>query len=364
MERVLLNKISWLKKKKPDWKIKIVTSDQENRQPFYSLPEGVDMVDLQINYSRGNSLVAIAKIIDFFCRRAIHKKRLAKLLNNEDADIVVTLYPSESSFIPKLKDKSKKILEFHYSKNFRLQYSRKWLMGLADRWRTNSDERLVRRFDRFVVLTHEDAESWGNADNMRVIPNAAMKLSTDSSDCSAHRVIAVGRLDYQKGFDRLIEAWHIIKASGRFPDWRLDIFGQGEWQDMLNKLISDYNLVDSVQINAPTNNIASEYVNSSLLVMSSNYEGFPMVMIEAMSLGLPVVSFDFKCGPRDIIQDGVNGKIVRNGDVSALAITMMELMKNDNLRIQMGKEAAKVTQTYAEDHVMKTWIDLFEEVVK
>lgn len=97
--------------------------------------------------------------------------------------------------------------------------------------------------------------------------------------------------------------------------------------------------------------------------MSSNYEGFPMVMIEAMGMGLPVVSFDFKCGPRDIINDGKNGLIVPNGNIDRLAESMMKVMENDSMRCNMGREAVKVVETYSEAAVMKMWTNLFEEVL-
>lgn len=145
----------------------------------------------------------------------------------EKADIVVSLYPSESSFIPDIKDGSKKVLEIHYCKFFRLQYGRKGILGWIDRWRTRQDERIVSRFDKFVVLTREDQGYWGNLSNIEVIPNAALFLGSGYSDVCAHRVIAVGRLDYQKGFDRLIKAWELVQQKEKFQDWKLDIFGQG-----------------------------------------------------------------------------------------------------------------------------------------
>jgi glycosyltransferase involved in cell wall biosynthesis len=108
--------------------------------------------------------------------------------------------------------------------------------------------------------------------------------------------------------------------------------------------------------------IGQEYANSSMLVMSSNYEGFPMVMIEAMAAGLPIVSFDFKCGPRDIITHGVDGFIVPNGDIYALAQSMMQLMSNSVMRRSMGLKAQKITQTYSETIVMGKWLDLFMQL--
>ena len=363
MERVLVNKVTYLVNRL-HWDITVVTTDQKRRPVFYSLPEGVKLIDLDINYSDDNNKHPIGKIIGYLIKRHKQRKRLTALLKKEKADIVISLYPSESSFIPNIKDGSKKVLELHYCKFFRLQYGRSGLLGLIDKWRTKQDEKIVRRFDKFVVLTNEDKGYWGALPNIMVIPNAAMHVSNKYSDVSPHRVIAVGRLDYQKGFDRLIQAWELIQKSGRYSDWQLDIFGQGEWRKMLQQAVDDKGLSDSVLINQPTQDIGKEYAGSSMLVMSSHYEGFPMVMIEAMACGLPVVSFDYKCGPRDIIQDGQNGLIVTDGDIQGLADAMMRLMNDESLRKQMSERAKKVVDIYSEKTVMKQWTELFESLVK
>lgn len=339
-----------------------MTTDQNGRPLFYPVPDGVVMIDLDINYSNDNDKGILTKITGYLRRRRLHKERLTELLMREKADVVVSLYPSESSFIPSIKDGSKKVLELHFNKFFRLQYNRTGLLGLIDRWRTRQDERIVRRFDRFVVLTEEDKGYWGDMPNIQVIPNAALFMADRYADMSRKRVIAVGRLDYQKGFDRLIDAWQIVCSTGLFQEWRLDIFGQGEWKDMLKARIKEYGLQNSLHLNEPTKEIAKEYADSSMLVMSSNYEGFPMVMIEAMACGLPVVTFDFKCGPRDIIKDEENGLIVPDGDIQALADAMMRLMANESLRQTMSVEARKVTETYSEEVVMRQWVSLFETV--
>lgn len=361
MERVLLNKVTYLSAL-PEWEVSLVTTDQHQRPSFYPFPEKVRMTDLEINYSDDNDKGIWKKITSYLCKRKEHKRKLTALLLKEKPDIVVSLYPSESSFIPDIKDGSKKVLELHFNKFFRIQYGRKGIIGLIDRWRTRQDERIVRRFDKFVVLTNEDKGYWGGLPNIEVIPNAAIHVSKNYSEVKNKRVIAVGRLDYQKGFDRLIQAWKLVQHTGRFSDWKLDIFGQGEWREMLQQMIDKQGLQNTVKINPPTNAILNEYVHSSLLVMSSNYEGFGMVLVEAMSCGVPVISFDCKCGPKDIIQPGINGLLVPNGDIQALADAMMKVMEDEAYRKMLSLNARKVVDTYSEQAVMSQWILLFTSI--
>lgn len=363
MERVLLNKVTYLSRLS-GWEVAVVTTDQHQRPPFYPFPANVRMTDLEINYSDDNEKGVWRKITGYLRKRKEHKKKLTALLQKEKADIVVSLYPSESSFIPAIKDGSKKVLELHYCKFFRLQYGRKGLLGLIDKWRTCQDEQIVRRFDKFVVLTHEDRGYWGSLSNIEVIPNAAMNISGHYSDVTRKRLIAVGRLDYQKGFDRLIRAWDIVQQNVAFRDWQLDIFGQGEWQEMLQRMIDERNLQNTLRLNQPTNSIGDEYAKSSLIVMTSHYEGFGMVLVEAMACGVPAVAFDCKCGPKDIIRHGENGLLVHDGDIEGLAAAMMKLMDDEAYRKRLSDNAKKIISTYSEETVMNRWIALFNGLIK
>jgi glycosyltransferase involved in cell wall biosynthesis len=361
MERVLLNKLRWWVAR-GDCELMLVTTDQRNRPPFYAFPPEVRMVDLGINYKEDKGRNPISKTLSYLRKRKIHCRKLTELLMKERADIVVSLYPSESSFIPDIKDGSKKVLELHFNKYFRLQYNRRGLLGLADRWRTRQDEKIVRRFDRFVVLTEEDAVHWGALPNLLVIPNAALNIPDVQHTTGNHRVIAVGRLDYQKGFDRLLEAWALLPASLR-QIWRLDIFGQGEWEQLLKDKTVRLGTSDSAHINKPTSEIFREYATSDFLVMSSHYEGFPMVMIEAMAIGLPVVCFDFLCGPRDIIRPEENGLMVKEGDIPALAAAMQRVMEDPALLERMSNGAKMISKTYSEPAVMAQWEACFKELL-
>ena len=362
MERVLLNKVTYLSAL-PGWEVTVVTTDQHQRSPFYPFPEKVRMMDLDINYSDDNDKGVWQKITGYLRKRKEHKRKLTALLLKEKPDIVVSLYPSESSFIPEIQDGSKKVLELHYCKFFRLQYGRKGLLGLIDKWRTRQDERIVRRFDKFVVLTNEDKGYWGNLPNLEVIPNAAKLVSDRCSDVKNKRVIAVGRLDYQKGFDRLIQVWELVQKTEKYTDWNLDIFGQGEWKEWLQQLIDEKHLSDTLHINKPTNRIYEEYAKSSIIVMTSNYEGFGMVLVEAMACGVPAIAFDCQCGPKDIIRHGENGLLVRNGDIEGLAAAMMKLMDDEAYRQRLSDNAKGVISTYAEETVMQQWMTLFTILV-
>lgn len=363
MERVLLNKVSYLVSHY-GWDITIVTTNQHQRSPFYQFPAGVKMVDLDVNYSAGDAEGILKKIFTYLKKRRLHKERLRQFLLQEKSDIVISLFPSESSFIPNIKDGSKKVLELHFNKFFRLQYNRGGLVGLLDRLRTWQDERLVRRFDKFVVLTEEDKGYWGRLHNIEVIPNAVKPTDGRLSNVTEKRVIAVGRLDYQKGFDRLIKAWNVVTKDPSLAEWKLDIFGQGEWHNMLEGMIIERNMQDRVRINRPTDNINDEYLRSSLIVMTSNYEGFGMVLIEAMSHGVPAVSFDCVCGPSDIISHEENGLLVRNGDIEGLATSMKRVIMDDEFRKELSRNAIRVTEKYSEERVMEHWHNLFMSLKK
>lgn len=359
MERVLANKANWLVAHGHE--VIIVTTDQRGESPYFPLDARIKCYDLAINYEENNGKSFLNKLIHYPFKQWKHKVRLTALLKELRPDIVISMFCNDASFIPSIKDGSKKILEIHFSRFKRLQYGRKGLWRLADWWRYKTDAKVVSRFDKFVVLTHEDKEYWGNSRNMCVIPNARTFEVNQPATLEAKKVVAVGRLNHQKGFDRLIDAWSIVDnvVSG----WKLQIVGDGELREQLQNNIRELGLSNQINIGRAEKDMMSVYKDASILAMSSRYEGLPMVLLEAQAAGLPIVSFDCKCGPKDVIENGVDGFLVEDGDIEQLAQKLVVLMQDANLRKQMGSAAYAHSERYSEERIMKQWTDLFDEVM-
>lgn len=360
MERVLANKANYLVKH--GYEVLIVTTDQRGEAPFFPLDERIKCYDLDINYEENNGGSFLNKLIHYPGKQWRHRKRLSALLKRERPDITISMFCNDVSFMPDIRDGSKKVLEIHFSKYKRMQYGRRGLWKLADRWFSRQDEKWVRRFDKFVVLTEEDSRYWGNLSNMTVIPNARTFTPSGIADMENRKVIAVGRYTFQKGFDRLVEAWNLVAPD--FPDWELEIVGDGEDREMLKTMIDRYGLGGSVHLVPANNEIEKHYIGSSVYVMTSRYEGLPMVLLEAQAFGLPVVSFRCKCGPSDLIADGENGYLVDEGDIKGFVFKLKKVMSDVELRRKMSQNALTSSGRFSEERVMQHWIELFESLVK
>lgn len=360
MERVLANKANYLLEE--GWDVSIVTTDQKSRSSYFKMDSGIKHYNLDIDYSDNEGKGLLIKIIAYVAKQYLHYKRLKRLLRKQKADIVISMFDHDVPFLYKINDGSKKILEIHFSRYKRLQYGRKGIWGIVDRVRSNWDLRLAKKYDRFVVLTEEDKSYWGSLDNMEVIPNANSFLPEGTAKLNKKNAVAVGRLDYQKGFDDLIKIWAMVQPV--FPDWHLHIYGEGKLKHELKMLIDDLDMEQHIHLYQPTKNIEEVYLGSSVYLMTSRYEGLPMALLEAQACGVPLLSYTCKCGPRDIIEHGRNGFLIEEGDKVAFVTRLREVLSSDSLRRKMGDEAKLMSERFSETAVMQQWVKLFKEVLK
>ncbi|MFE7085353.1 glycosyltransferase family 4 protein [Sphingobacterium spiritivorum] len=358
MERVLANKANYLVSEGHD--VSIITTDQKGRSPYFTLDPRIQHHDLGINYKDDLEKNVLARIAAFVVKQRRHRKRLRDVLKKLDADIVISMFDHDASFLYKINDRSKKILEIHFSRYKRIQYNRKGLWKWIDKYRAVQDLNIVKRYDSFVVLTQEDKEYWGDLLHMTVIPNANSFVAEEQAHLKAKNVIAVGRYDYQKGFDNLIRIWQQVHQV--HPDWMLNIYGQGPLKQYLQQLIDELTLSEVIHLCAPVKNIEKEYVNSSVLVMTSRYEGFGLALTEAQACGVPLVAYACKCGPRDIIDSGRNGFLIEEDDSEDFVKKINLLIENEDLRLQMGKHALEMSEHYSEKVIMNKWLNLFNDL--
>lgn len=360
MERVLARKVNYLTKLGHE--LIVITTDQRGASPFFPLNEAVQQYDLGINYDETNGRGILAKLFSYPAKYRKHKSRLRKLLSSLQPDIVISMFGDDATLLPKIKDGSRKVLEYHFSKLKRLQYGRRGLWRMVDLLRTKLDERTVKHYDRFVVLTEEDAGYWGKLPNIQVIPNPLPFVSEEGSPCTSHRVLAVGRYDFQKNFSKLIELW--AQISPKYPDWHLDIYGDGTLRRDLEQQVQALGLSDTVHLAHPTHQMPEVYRGASIYVMTSRYEGLPMVLLEAQHMGLPIVSFACPCGPRDILHPGEDGYLIEQGDDAVFIEALSSLMDSEAERIRMGANARQASSRYEVDAVMAQWTDLFASLKK
>ncbi len=359
MERVLANKANYLIESGHD--VHIITTDQQGKSPYFSLDNRVKQHDLGINYCDNVGASLLKKISSYNRKQRAHQKVLAVLLKEIRPDITISMFDHEVPFLWKITDGSKKIVEIHFSRFKRLQYGRRGVWRLIDQWRSRQDKVCAARYARFVVLTEEDKTYWGTMPNIVVIPNANSFEPPETAKLENTRAIAVGRYDYQKGFDELIAAWAIIAAVA--PRWTLHIFGKGPLRAALLEQIAKLGLQQQVFLEAPVADITNAYLQSSVLVMTSRYEGLPMALLEAQVCGLPLLAYACKCGPRDIIEDGANGYLIEEGNQKMLAERLLKLLNNKDLREQMGVTSKRYAANFSQEKVMKKWLDLFHQLI-
>lgn len=361
-DRIIIEKANYLAEHGHE--VLIVVSFHGSIKPYYDVSEKVKLIDLNIDFFKqyNHNLLVRAFIYIKLMRR--YRRKLTDLLCAEQADIVITTLGREIDFITDIGDGSKKIGESHiakeYVRNLHLMEQRGMLYRLiAKHWRRKLYKK-VKRLNALVLLTQHDADGWKDIVKTVVIPNSLPFYPQYASSCDNKRVIFVGRFNEQKGLEYLIKTWEGVYK--KHNDWTLHMFGQGEQETMLKRLIEDAGLGDVVIVRQPTKDILEEYINSSLFLLTSRFEGLPMVLIEALACGLPIVSFNCPWGPADIIRDGEDGFLVEYLNTDEATLRVCQLIESPELRKAMGANARVNVQRYRRDVIMRKWNDLFISV--
>ena len=360
MERVLTMKANYFAEHF-GYDITIILTDGRDKPLFYPLSDKVKVVNLNIGFEELWICSFIKKIFLYLKKQHLYKKLLKKELMRIRPDFTVSMLRREINFINDIHDGSKKIGEIHINRaNFRNFEGKdaNTLKNLFSKYWMNSLLSKLRKLDSFVVLTEKDKEAWVELDNVCVIPNPLSFIPQNISKLTGKRVIAVGRYCHEKGYDLLLKAWLIVQNS--IADWRLEVFGEGDrsqYEEMISSLNMDRH---RCILHGRSSNIQDEFEKSSLAVCSSKFEGFGLVITEAMSCGLPVVSFDCPWGPRAIIHDGEDGLLVENGNVEKMADAIIWMIQHPEMRSNMATKAIENVQRFSIEKIAEKWRTLFD----
>ena len=362
VERVLSLKTSYFAEHF-GYDVTVILTEGDGKPLFYPLSEKIKVVNLNIGFEELWTCSFVRKVWVYLKKQRKFKKLLTQELMRLRPDITVSLLRREINFITRIKDGSRKVGELHINRaHYRSfegtdanpvknLFARFWMRGLV---------RQLRRLDKLVVLTEKDKEAWTELDNVVAIPNPLSFSPSVVSKLQEKRVVAVGRYCHEKGFDLLLQAWAM--AEGKCPEWRLEIYGDGD-RDAYERQMADLGIDKSrCVLNGRTSDVQSVYVNSSVLVCSSRFEGFGMAIVEAMACGLPVISFDCPWGPRSILANGSDGILVENENVSALADALLRMMSDHSLRSRMATAALEHVKRFEIEGIAQRWKQLFESL--
>ncbi|WP_395783300.1 glycosyltransferase family 4 protein [Aquirufa sp.] len=364
MQRILTEKVNFFADIK-EFEITIVTTDQMGNLPHFELNSKVDLIHLDLDFDGHFNSSLFNRAIQHYIKINKYRVQLTKILNELDVDICVSLCGKEVDFLCKIPGRFAKIAELHFSSNFKKQFINANYKGLV--WQAIGSlanfffKRALMKFDKVVVLTLQDLISLkAKHKNVIKINNFTSIIPTKMGDLNTKKAISIGKLNSQKGFDILIDVWEIV--SKFYPEWVLEIYGEGEWELFLMNKIEQKGLKDQIKLKGLASNVEVELFRSSIYIMSSRFEGFGLVLIEAMSCGIPVVSFDCEAGPREILEDGISGFLVQPGNIEELAERIIFLIENPSIRKDMGKRAIDRSKDFSKNKILNQWYSLFVDL--
>ena len=358
LERVLIEKANWLAKQE-GYEICLLTVNQGDHLVSFPLHPDVQFEDLGIQFHQQYHLSFWRRLVRNRQLHRLFRDRLAGKIQEKDPDVIVCARLDYIRDVISVKGDKPLVFESHSS----CLASRFEGDGLLRRIHIRYLQMAVRKAAMTVALTQGDAAEWRKlTPKVCVIPNVVHLNDSDLySDCTAKSAIFVGRFSKQKNVGSLLCIWKLVHE--RFPDWCLHIYGgYGEEQDSLLAEIQQMDV--NIQVHEATSHIMEKYKESSILLLTSSYEPFGLVLPEAMSCGLPVVAFDCPYGPADIITDGTDGFLISMNKRDDFVNRVCHLMDHFDLRIKMGKSGIESSKRYAECCIMPLWKHLFGRLVQ
>lgn len=357
LERVWTDKMNALSEQ-PGYEVCLITTDQGDHQVPYPLSCKVRHIDLGVRFVRQYHYGFLRRLWVRWRLTRLFRDRLEALLRVEAPDVLITTASEFAKLLVSSKGDIPLVVESHglFSRPVHMQR-----MTWMKRLQTFFLRRAIARAEAVVALTRQDARQWETLNpHSLAIPNLVRLSDGDSySTCQNRRVIFVGRPDAQKGFQYLREIWE--KVSLRHPDWQLHIYGEG-LERAENRCLAPQG--ENVIVHPQTDDILTCYQDSSVLILTSVYEPFGLVMPEAMSCGIPVVAFNCPYGPAEVITDGKDGFLVDCFDTDAFADRLGTLMDDEKLRIRMGQAGVASAQRYSRQQILPRWMSLFEKLQK
>ena len=338
IERVLSIKINWLASH--GYKVILVTYEQGCHPIILSLHPNVTIININTPIYSLSKYPLFLRYFKYIRMKATFQSRLKDVVEEFHPDIVLTIAGCMNVIkeIYKSCKHAKIIMESHetyHSVTKEYMYRENPVLRIAAKLYDNQNINILNRLNRIVTLTQGDADEWRKhiSTPIEIITNPLTHYSVSITNSKRQycRIIAAGRIEDVKGFDKLIKAFAII--ADKCPQWRVDIFGKGSKESCLQSLIAQYRLENRIAILPPTKDIYIEYQKSDFYVLSSQHEGLGMVLLEAMSCGIPCLSFDCDYGPREIIKNGVTGLLVENGNNVKLAEGILWMINHPYERI-------------------------------
>jgi glycosyltransferase involved in cell wall biosynthesis len=344
--------------------VTVIVTEGQGRECFFHLSNKVHIINLQLGFENLWRASFIKKIFFYLKKQRQYKKLLTIQLMRLQPDFTITTLRREINFIVNIPDGSIKIGELHVNRanyrNFSDRDSNVIKQWFAHVW-MNSLIQHLRQLDKMVVLTDSAMNDWPELNHIVKIPDPLPFHIKAKSELSSKRIVSIGRYDYDKGNDLLLQIWE--KIEKQMPEWTLDIYGNGNrepYESQMKQLCID---TSRCHLHGPITDVLKEYNTSSIFVLPSRYEGFGLVLIEAMACGVPVVSFDCENGPRSIITDSVDGFLIQPFDIDAFAEKVILLMNDDELRKEIGENAQKSAFQYDIERVGLQWEQLFNELM-